>query len=249
MMNGAVAMRDIRKTPEPQIAVVLHVIALLVQRLPQPRDAQRVRAHQAAALGPALIDRRADNADDPVRHATTSPSPIKNPHCGGGGNMENCAKREALSTYCQGGIHKVSDTDRKLIALLRRNARASVSDIAAGIGVSRATVRARLDRLIESGEILGFTVILKSDVHGAPVQGVILIGIEGKGTERVIAILRGMPEVQKIHTTNGRWDLIAELGAETLADLDAVLRRIRLIDGVANSETNLFLSTRQGSAR
>jgi len=139
------------------------------------------------------------------------------------------------------------DTDRKLIALLRRNARASVSDIAAEIGISRATVRARLDKLIESGEILGFTVVLKADLHGAPVQGVILIGIEGKGTERVIAALRGMAEVQRIHTTNGRWDLIAELGAETLADLDAVLRRIRLIDGVATSETNLYLSTRQGT--
>ena len=136
------------------------------------------------------------------------------------------------------------DTDQKLIALLRRNARASVSDIAAEIGVSRATVRAHMDRLIESGEILGFTVILKSNVHGAPVRGMILIGIEGKGTEKVIAALRGMPEVQRIHTTNGRWDLIAELGADTLSDLDAVLRRIRLIDGVANSETNLFLSTR-----
>lgn len=137
-------------------------------------------------------------------------------------------------------------TDQKLIAALRRNARASVSDIAAEIGVSRATVRARLDRLVESGEILGFTVMLKSDVQGAPVQGVILIGIEGKGTERIVSTLRGMPEVQRIHTTNGRWDLIVELGAETLAGLDAVLRRIRLVDGIATSETSLYLSTRQG---
>ena len=91
--------------------------------------------------------------------------------------------------------------------------------------------------------------MLKSDVRGAPVQGVILIGIEGKGTERIVSTLRGMPEVQRIHTTNGRWDLIVELGAETLADLDAVLRRIRLIDGVATSETNLYLSTRQGELR
>ena len=143
----------------------------------------------------------------------------------------------------------MTSTDRKLIAALRRNARASVSDIAAEIGVSRATVRARLDRLVESGEILGFTVMLKSDVEGAPVQGVILIGIEGKGTERIVSTLRGMPEVQRIHTTNGRWDLIVELGAETLAGLDAVLRRIRLIDGVATSETSLYLSTRQGRPR
>lgn len=74
-----------------------------------------------------------------------------------------------------------------------------------------------------------------------------LIEVEGKGTDRVISVLDGMPEVLAIHTTNGRWDLITELGTATLPDLDAVLRKIRLIDGITNSETNLYLATKRSA--
>ncbi len=75
------------------------------------------------------------------------------------------------------------------------------------------------------------------------VRGIMMIGIEGRETDRVIRVLGGLPEVSATHTTNGRWDLIVELGTATLADLDAVLRRIRLIPGVNNSETSLLLAT------
>lgn len=142
----------------------------------------------------------------------------------------------------------MDDLDIQLISALRRNGRASVSELSAKLGVTRATVRARLDKLVGSGEILGFTAVLKGDITERPVRGVMLIEIAGKGTDRVIGILDGMPEVQAIHTTNGRWDLIIEIGTETLADLDAVLRRIRLINGIANSETSLYLATRRRSA-
>lgn len=138
-------------------------------------------------------------------------------------------------------------TDQKLVAALRRDGRASISDLAARLRLSRATVRARIEKLEAAGEIVGFTVVLKGDTGDLPVRGVMLVTIEGKGTNRVIAELGGMPEVQAIHTTNGRWDLIIELGAESLSDLDSVLGRIRLIDGIANSETNLVLSTRRTS--
>ena len=102
-----------------------------------------------------------------------------------------------------------------------------------------------MDRLRTDGEILGYTVVLRSDVEDRPVRGLMLIEIEGKGTDRVIARLDGIAQVQTIHTTNGRWDLIIELATDTLAELDAILRVIRLIDGVASSETNLYLATRR----
>jgi DNA-binding Lrp family transcriptional regulator len=55
--------------------------------------------------------------------------------------------------------------------------------------------------------------------------------------------LRGDPAVQTLHTTNGRWDIVAELHADSLEAFDRVLGRIRLIEGVAQSETSLLLST------
>lgn len=136
-------------------------------------------------------------------------------------------------------------TDERLIALLRQNARAPVSGLSADLDLSRATVRARMARLQASGDILGYSVVLKSDALETPVRGLTLIAIEGRGTERVIGRLSSIVEVTAIHTTSGKWDLIVETGTGTLADLDDVLRRIRLIEGIASSETNLLMATRK----
>jgi DNA-binding Lrp family transcriptional regulator len=133
--------------------------------------------------------------------------------------------------------------DQRLVTLLRHDARRSVTELAATLGVGRATVRARIERLEAAGEILGYTVILRADALDLPVRGVMLIEIEGHAADRVIRALGGFAEVSTIHTTNGRWDLIIELAAASLSDFDAVLRRIRLIAGITNSETNLLLAT------
>jgi DNA-binding Lrp family transcriptional regulator len=138
-------------------------------------------------------------------------------------------------------------TDERLIAALRHDARASLSDLALGLNLSRTTVRARIDRLQRRGDILGFTVILKEDTLRDPVRGLMMIGIEGRGTDRVIRQLQGLPEVRAVHSTNGRWDVIVELGTETLEDLDAALSKIRRFDGVQTSETSLLLATRKAT--
>ncbi len=143
----------------------------------------------------------------------------------------------------------LDDTDQQLIAELRRDGRASVQTLAERLGVSRATVRARLSKLQTQGEILGFTVLTRGDAADAPVRGLMMIGIEGRGTERIMARLSGLPQVTAVHSTNGRWDLIVELAAQSLAELDQVLTRIRAFDGVMASETNLLLSTRRARSR
>ncbi len=63
--------------------------------------------------------------------------------------------------------------------------------------------------------------------------------------DRILRQLSGLSSVRKVHTTNGRWDVIVELGTATLEDLDAILAQIRKFDGVASSETSLLLSTRK----
>lgn len=136
-------------------------------------------------------------------------------------------------------------TDRKLVSALRHDARASLSALALELGVSRTTVRSRIERLRRSGEILGFTAVLRGDGTRDPVRGLMMLAIEGRGTERILRQLGGFGAVRAIHTTNGRWDVIVELGAPTLEALDLVLAQIRRLDGVASSETNLLLSTRK----
>lgn len=137
----------------------------------------------------------------------------------------------------------MDNLDQRLITLLRHNGRRSVSDLALELGVSRATVRSRMERLERSGDIVGYTVILRADAVSLPVRGIMLIEVEGRAADRVVDALGGFPEVSAIHTTNGKWDLIVELGAANLSDFDGILRRIRLIPGVIASETNLLLAT------
>lgn len=141
----------------------------------------------------------------------------------------------------------MDELDQKLITLLRHNARRSVSDLAIELGVARATIRTRMERLERSGEIIGYTVMLKSDAETLPVRGIMMVEVEGHSADRVLRALNGFSEISAIHTTNGRWDLIAELGAGTLPDFDAVLRRIRLIPGITSSETTLLLTTPRSS--
>ncbi|GAB4383800.1 MAG: Lrp/AsnC family transcriptional regulator [Albidovulum sp.] len=146
-------------------------------------------------------------------------------------------------------MSELDETDRALIAALRRDGRASLSDLAARLGLARGTVSARLERLQARGEIQGFTVVTRSDLSAMPVRGLMMIAIEGRGTERIMARLAGFPEIVAVHSTNGRWDLIAEIGTRTLEELDAVLVRIRNFEGVLASETSLLLSTRRAGRR
>ena len=141
----------------------------------------------------------------------------------------------------------MDDLDQSLISALRHDARASHSDLAAQLGVTRATVRARLARLEARGVILGYSVVLKEDRLTDPVRGLMMIGIEGRGTERILRQLAGFSAVRGVHSTNGRWDAIAEIGTDSLEAFDEVLARIRKLDGVATSETSLLLSTKKAS--
>ena len=139
----------------------------------------------------------------------------------------------------------MDDTDQAIIRALRHDARASLSSLSETLGVSRATVRARIERLRARGDIVGFTVVLKGDVAQDPVRGLMMLAIEGRGADRIARTLTGMAEVRAVHSTNGRWDMIVELGTQTLEALDQVLAAIRRLDGVAQSETSLLLSTRR----
>jgi len=133
--------------------------------------------------------------------------------------------------------------DKTLVAILRSDARASISKLAKLLQVSRGTVQNRLDRLISSGAILGFTIRAHDELETNVIKAVMLIEVVGKSTTHVINKLRGMPQLEKMHTTNGSWDLVAEIRASNLQEFDLVLRDVRTIDGVLNSETSILLSS------
>ncbi|WP_330083540.1 Lrp/AsnC family transcriptional regulator [Methylocystis iwaonis] len=136
----------------------------------------------------------------------------------------------------------MDDLDRRLIAELRADGRASLSELAKRLDVSRGTVQNRLDRLIESEVILGFTVRLKSVAEDDRIRAIMMIEVAGKSTRRVVQALRGLPEIHALYSTNGAYDLIAEIEVANLAEFDRVLSTVRSIEGVARSETSLLLA-------
>lgn len=140
-------------------------------------------------------------------------------------------------------MQALSDLDQRLLSALRRDGRAPVTQLAAQLGVSRATVSARMEALAAQGVITGYTVRVREASAVGQVRAMALIEVEGRTTDRVIAKLRGFEEIQALHTTNGGWDLVAEIVCRDLAAFDGVLRRIRGIAGVVNSETSLLLSS------
>lgn len=137
----------------------------------------------------------------------------------------------------------LTDLDRQLLSALREDGRASVASLARNLGVSRATVNSRIERLMTSGTIVGFTARVRDELDPLAIQAITLIAVEGRSAEKVIRQLRGFPEIRALHTTNGGWDLVAELRAESLNAFDKVLGRLRGIEGIVNSETSLLLSS------
>ena len=139
----------------------------------------------------------------------------------------------------------MDETDRKLIALLRVNARAPVAALAKALKVSRGTVQNRLSRMMARGDIAGFTVKARAESEARRVRAIMAIAIEGERERSgaVLRALRGFPQVEQVHMTNGRWDMIAELDTESLAAFSAALDAIRAIDGISATETSLLLTT------
>lgn len=119
----------------------------------------------------------------------------------------------------------------------------SVAQLATALGISRGTVQNRIDKLIAQRVLLGFTVRTASEAGAHRVRAMMMISVEGDRSDPILKALRGYPEVRALHTTNGRWDIVAELGTDSLETFDEALRSIRTIKGISNSETSLLLST------
>ena len=138
---------------------------------------------------------------------------------------------------------QIDETDRALIAALSENARLPVADLARRLGLARTTVQARLDRLEARGAIAGYTLRRGSALRPA-LRATVLICVAPNAAATVIARLKASTEVESVHTTSGRFDLLVTLTAESTEALDQSLDRIVDAPGVHSSESLIHLSTK-----
>jgi len=133
----------------------------------------------------------------------------------------------------------------KLLSLLKADGRMSVTALSQALGVSRLTVDNRIKRLEAEDIISGYTVLLGTEEFKHKINGWIMINVAANKEERAIKLILRMVEISRLHTTNGKWDLAAEIQTSTLEEFDKAVSELRKIDGIEATETNLLLSRRK----
>lgn len=139
----------------------------------------------------------------------------------------------------------MDDLSLKLLSLLKADGRMSVTALSQALGVSRLTVDNRIKRLEAEGIISGFTVLLGTEEFKHKINGWIMINVAANKEERAIRLILRMVEISRLHITNGKWDLAAEIQTSTLEEFDKAVSELRKIDGIEATETNLLLSKRK----
>ncbi|MCT4610796.1 MAG: Lrp/AsnC family transcriptional regulator [Pelagimonas sp.] len=138
---------------------------------------------------------------------------------------------------------QIDETDRALVAALSENARLPVADLARRLGIARTTVQARIDRLQDRGLITGFTVRRGPGLRPA-LRATALLCLEPRAAAAVLSRLKSLSAVEAVHTTSGRFDMIATISADTTEELDRTLDTIGEVQGVVSSESLIHLSTK-----
>ncbi len=138
----------------------------------------------------------------------------------------------------------MDDLDRSILALLAADARVSVATLARRLKVARSTIQARLERLETSGTIAGYTVKLGHAARAGRIRASVLLAVEPRAQVNVLSRLKVIPEVERAHTTSGRFDMLLEVAAASTAELDRVLDEVSEMTGVRSSESLVHLSTR-----
>ena len=136
--------------------------------------------------------------------------------------------------------------DQAIVSLLQKDGRMSVQNMAKALGITRATVTKRIEKLESNGVITGYVAVVKKDFFNKKVRGWVMITTVPNLEESGIIAMKLIPEVSKIYTTSGRWDLAVEIRASNLESFDTALSKIRQVSGVETTETNLLLSSRIG---
>lgn len=134
------------------------------------------------------------------------------------------------------------DSDSRLIALLKANAREPVASLARKLGLARSTVQERIARLEREGVIKGYTALLSEETEARKLRAVVMIAADPRQADRIGAELKRMPEVRALSAVSGAYDMMAIVEAETASRMDAALDRIGKAHGVARTVSSIILS-------
>lgn len=138
----------------------------------------------------------------------------------------------------------MDETDRKIVALLRENARRSFKDIGGKVGLSAPAVKRRVDRLEEGGVIRGYTAVIDPHAFGWHAEAFVDLYCEGgMSGDAIKRVVEPEPRVASAHTVAGEASAMLHVMAEDTKDLELALERIRNTEGISRTVTEVVLST------
>lgn len=135
-------------------------------------------------------------------------------------------------------------TDKKLLSLLKVNARTATSELARQLDISRSTVQSRIKRLEDKGVISGYTVQYGSDYEKKLIRAHVLIKVAQKLTGKVYIALKKIPEITALYATSGEHDLIAVITAESTEELSRLLDGVANLQGIERTNSSVILETK-----
>ncbi|WP_148864340.1 Lrp/AsnC family transcriptional regulator [Marinobacter fonticola] len=138
----------------------------------------------------------------------------------------------------------INQQDQRLLFLLRRNARTSVSDLARALNLSRSTVQNRIARLEANGVIKGYSLDVGGEYTAQQVEAHVSIKVHQKLTAKTNIALEQISHVAQLYSVSGEYDLLAIVQAQSLEALSAVLDEIGNLDGVERTNSAVVLETK-----
>ncbi len=135
----------------------------------------------------------------------------------------------------------LDDIDKKILNILKEDARTPFSKIAKMLNLSEATIHMRIKRLINYGIIKGFYVDIDPEKLGLSVVAFVLIKADPKRYREVAEKLSEMKEVYEVHEVTGEYTVLIKVRVSNREDLAKVLDMIGNIDGVNGTYTMFVL--------
>jgi DNA-binding Lrp family transcriptional regulator len=137
----------------------------------------------------------------------------------------------------------INEKDEELISILRCNARASVSDIARSLNVSRTAIQNRINKLENKGIIKSYSIEL-GEIYKKQLTSInVSLKVNPKLRKNVGIALRKIHQISTIYSISGEFDLLMIIEVQTLQDLSAILEVICNLDGVERTNSSIILDT------
>lgn len=139
-------------------------------------------------------------------------------------------------------ISHLDDIDQQLLAALTADARIPMVTLAGKVHLSRNAVRQRIERMERDGVIAGYSAIRGSASRPRVTAMVMIYRVDRMRDDRVIAALRGIPEVTRCDVLSGAYDLFVTLEADSMDRVGQIWEQIAALPGVADTVTAVSLS-------